>query len=255
LSTVLIPRLQQAGLELAINTAAVRIEHENGRVTAVVCTQAGSPEPVRFRGRAVAVACGALATPRLLLASGLDRINSAGDAVGRYLMRHCNAVVMGLFRSRPAPHSEFHKQIGIHDYYFGHPTVDRPRGRLGCLQQFATPEPALVRYNLPLGLGAIVAPIVSHTTGFIVMAEDRPRAANRVALAGKPDASSRLPRASVTHEYDARDLAARAALVPCRAQNSAHSGGAGDLLTSNQDVFARARNGAPRCGSENVTPG
>jgi choline dehydrogenase-like flavoprotein len=213
LSTVLIPRLQRAGLELAVNTAAVRLEHDGGRVTAVVCTQRGVADPVRFRGRAVAVACGALATPRLLLASGLNRLNPAGDAVGRYLMRHCNAVVMGLFRSRPAPQSEFHKQIGIHDYYFGHPSIDRPRGRLGCLQQFATPEPALVRYNLPLGLGAIVAPIVSHTTGFIVMAEDRPRATNRVALAGEPAAPTRLPRATVTHEYDARDLAARAALV------------------------------------------
>lgn len=213
LSTVLIPRLQQAGLELAIKTAAVRIEHENGRATAVVCTQPGSDQPVRFRGRAIAVACGALATPRLLLASGLDRVNPAGDAVGRYLMRHCNAVVMGLFRSRPAPNSEFHKQIGIHDYYFGHPSVDRPRGRLGCLQQFATPEPALVRYNLPLGLGSIVAPIVSHTTGFIVMAEDRPRPTNRVALTGEPAEPMRLPPATVTHEYDARDLAAREALV------------------------------------------
>jgi choline dehydrogenase-like flavoprotein len=161
----------------------------------------------------VAVACGALATPRLLLASGLDRVNPAGDLVGRYLMRHCNAVVMGLFRSRPAPHGEFHKQIGIHDYYFGHPSIDRPRGRLGCLQQFATPEPALVRYNLPLGFGNMVAPIVSHTTGFIVMAEDRPRATNRVALAEAPTTPTALPRATVTHDYDARDLAARAALV------------------------------------------
>src|SRR4029078_12386998 len=102
--------------------------------------------------------------------------------VGCYLMRHCNSVVMGLFSAPPAPHSEFHKQIGIHDYYFGHPTVEKPRGRLGCIQQFATPEPSLVRSFLPLGLGAAIAPIVSRTTGFIVMAEDRPRATNRVEL-------------------------------------------------------------------------
>ncbi|HEX5070409.1 MAG TPA: GMC family oxidoreductase [Vicinamibacterales bacterium] len=213
LSTVLIPKLQQRGLELVINTAAVRLDHDNGRVTDVVCLRRDTAEPIKYRGRAVAVACGALATPRLLLASGLDRINPSGDLVGRYLMRHCNAVVMGLFRSRPAPHGEFHKQIGIHDYYFGHPSVDRPRGRLGCLQQFATPEPALVRYNLPLGFGHVVAPVVSHTTGFIVMAEDRPRAINRVALAGPATTSHALPRATVTHEYDPRDVAARDALV------------------------------------------
>ena len=213
LSVVLVPRLQRAGLQLAVNTTAVRLEHQNGRVTGVTCTERGSDTTVTFAGRAVVVAAGALATPRLLLASGLDRLNPAGHAIGRYLMRHCNAVVMGLFPSRPAPNGEFHKQIGIHDYYFGHPSVSRPTGRLGCLQQFATPDPAIVRDYLPFGFGRLVAPIVSRTTGFIVMAEDRPRPENRVQLVGTAVESYRLPRASVTHRYDARDLAARAALV------------------------------------------
>ena len=218
LSTVLVPMLQHSGLELVVNTTAVRLEHENGHITSVACARTPSGDIVRFSGRTIALAAGALSTPRLLLASGLDRLNPAGDLIGRYLMRHCNAVVMGLFSSPPAPNREFHKQIGIHDYYFGHPSVDKPRGRLGCLQQFATPEPALVRAFLPFGLGHLVAPIVSRTTGFIVMAEDRPRAENRVTLAtssSAPAAPSRMeiPRAAITHHYDARDLAARAALV------------------------------------------
>jgi choline dehydrogenase-like flavoprotein len=213
LSTVLLPRLQRAGLELAVNTKAVRLEHAEGRITAVVCTTKSNREAVRFEGRMVVVAAGALATPRLLLASELQHINPAGGAVGRYLMRHCNAVVMGLFSSPPAPHSEFHKQLGIHDYYFGHPSVDKPRGRLGCIQQFATPEPSLVRSFLPLGLGAAIAPIVSRTTGFIVMAEDRPRATNRVELSGAATSPIDIPPATITHEYETRDLAARAALV------------------------------------------
>ena len=45
------------------------------------------------------------------------------------------------------------------------------------------------------------------------MAEDRPRAENRVALTGAAPDALALPPASVTHDYDARDLAARAALV------------------------------------------
>ena len=213
LSTVLVPRLIEAGLTLAVNTAAIRLEHEGGRITGVLCASRTTREQVRYRGRLVAVAAGALSTPRLLLGSGLDRLNPAGDAIGRYLMRHCNAVVMGLFPSRPAPHGEFHKQIGITDFYFGHPSIDRPSGRLGCFQQFATPEPALVRDYLPLGLGALIAPIVSRTTGFIVMAEDRPQAENRVALAPAPATPLGLPAATVTHRYDARDIAAREALV------------------------------------------
>jgi len=212
-STVLIPKLQQLGLELATNTMAVRLEHDDRQITGVFCTRAGSLEPVRYRGRTVAVAAGALATPRLLLASGLDRLNPAGDAVGRYLMRHCNAVVMGAYPFRPAPHAEFHKQLGIHDFYFGHPNVASPPGRLGCIQQFATPAPWVARDQFPLGLGAILAPLMRLTSGFIVMAEDRPRAANRVALAANPASGLTLPKTTVTHDYDARDLAARAALV------------------------------------------
>jgi choline dehydrogenase-like flavoprotein len=213
LSTVLVPRLQQQGLELVIDTTAVRLERDGRRASTVVCSRSGSSEPVRYRGRAIAVAAGALATPRLLLGSGLADANPAATAIGRYLMRHCNAVVMGLFPSRPAPNGEFHKQIGIHDYYFGHPTVDAPAGRLGCLQQFATPAPWIARGYLPLGLGALLAPLTSRTTGFIVMAEDRPQAGNGLVLDGPADASLRLPRTTITHRYDARDLAARAALV------------------------------------------
>jgi choline dehydrogenase-like flavoprotein len=179
------------------------------------------------------VAAGALATPRLLLGSGLDAVSPAASAVGRYLMRHCNAVVMGLFPSRPAPHHEFHKQIGIHDYYFGHDSVTSPEGRLGCLQQFATPAPWIARDYLPLGLGALVAPLTSRTTGFIVMAEDRPQAANGVTLAGAPGGSRRLPAATVTHRYDPRDLAARAALI---AAAKRVLGRAGALATYTYDV-------------------
>lgn len=212
-STILVPRLQRAGMELVTGTTVVRLEREGRRVTDVVCTRPDSTEPIRFRGRAVVVAAGALATPRLLLGSGLDAVNPARGAIGRYLMRHCNAVVMGLFPSRPAPNQEFHKQIGIHDYYFGHPSVGTPAGRLGCLQQFATPAPWIARDYLPFGLGAAIAPLTSRTTGFIVMAEDRPQAANGVTLAAPADSARRLPDTTITHRYDARDLAARAALV------------------------------------------
>jgi hypothetical protein len=155
-SVILVPSLIQAGLELVINTTVVRLEHSNGRVTSVLCTRRDSGETVRYSGRNVAVAAGALSTPRLLLGSGLDSVNPAGDLVGRYLMRHCNAVVMGLFPTRPAPNGEFHKQLGIHDYYFGHPSISSPSGRLGCMQQFATPLPDIVKVNLPYGFGHVI---------------------------------------------------------------------------------------------------
>lgn len=213
LSVMLVPRLQQAGLSLAVNTVAVRLDHEAGVVTGVECYERRTKRTLMYRAGVVAVAGGALSTPRLLLASRLQHLNPAAATIGRYLMRHCNAVVMGFFKDRPAPHGEFHKQLGIHDYYFGHSSVSAPKGRLGCMQQFGTPDPVVVRDYLPFGVGHVVAPFVSRTTGFIVMAEDRPQARNAVTLAGDSGSSGVLPPALVSHHYDDRDLAAREVLV------------------------------------------
>jgi hypothetical protein len=69
----------------------------------------------------VVLAAGALATPHLLLASQLTQCNPAGDSVGRYLMRHRNAVVFGVYARQPNPERAFDKQIAIHDFYHGGP--------------------------------------------------------------------------------------------------------------------------------------
>ena len=248
-STTVIPRLQRAGLELRTNTRVVRIEHTAGRATRVVCTRPGTHEPLSLSARVIVVAAGALNTPRLLLASGLDGVNSAGDAVGRYLMRHCNAVVLGVFTSKPAPADEFHKQIGINDFYFGHPSVTTPRGRLGCIQQFGTPRGWIVRDRLPLRLGVPVSWFAPLTTGFIVMAEDRPRASNRVALAGPPADTLTTPRATLVHDYDARDLAARTALVAAARRILRQAGALPYCPTINIPSFSHAV-GTVRLGTD-----
>ena len=227
-ATMLIPELQRLGMTLSPNTVAVRLVTGGRQITEVACVDRDTLEPRRFSGKAVVVAAGALATPHLLLSSELDRLNPAGEAIGRYLMRHCNAVVMGVFARKPAPTGEFHKQIGIQDYYYGHPSVSQPQGKLGCIQQFATPQTAYmvqhaaqwIDHRYHGGVRAIAhlvrswfVPLgVPHITGFIVIAEDRPQAGNRVALtAGRTRFGT--PEAIVTHHYDARDTAARDALM------------------------------------------
>ncbi len=139
-----------------------------------------------------------------MLASELQRLSPAGHAVGRYLMRHYNEIIFGLFLRAPGRYQRFHKQLGIHDFYFGHP--DRgPRGKLGALQQLPTPPSALVRANLPPTVAPLAAPLVQHLTGLLVIAEDQPVAENRV----EADAADRdrwgLPRLVIHHRYTARD--------------------------------------------------
>lgn len=209
---LIVPMLQ-SGLRLEVNTVVVDLARDGRRVTEVVCADRWTGAQRVFRGRIVVLAAGALATPHLLLGSNLERLNPAAHAVGGYLMRHCNAVVMGGFLRRPAPDGAFHKQIAIQDYYFGHASIADPSGRLGSIQQFGTPQAAYVRRYVSRWLRPLVSQLVPHTTGFIVMAEDRPQATNRVAIDRLVTTRFGMPEATVTHRYDARDVAARRALV------------------------------------------
>ncbi len=90
------------------------------------------------------------------------------------MMRHYNEIVFGIFPRPPNPGGGFHKQLAIHDFYFGDPSVRRFRGKLGGIQQLATPPVALVRAELPRLLGAACTPWVSRMTGLLAIAEDQP---------------------------------------------------------------------------------
>jgi choline dehydrogenase-like flavoprotein len=213
LATSVLPGLIERGLQLRTRSAAVRLLAERGRVTGVVVADVQTGHTTLYRARRVILAAGALASPHLLLASGLHRCNPGGHVVGRYLMRHLNRIVFGAFARPPALDGQFHKQVGIHDLYFGNPTVREPRGKLGGIQQLATPPQALVRSQLAGPLGAIGAHVVGHLTGLLTIAEDQPQFHNRVAI--EPESGDRLglPRLTVTHLYSERDHAASGALV------------------------------------------
>ena len=93
---------------------------------------------LRNGGRRGGRRCAGADTPHLLLASGLAVVNPAGDAIGRYLTRHRNAVVFGAFTRPPNPRKEFDKHVAILDFYRD----------AGCIQQL-TPAEGLVRAYLP----------------------------------------------------------------------------------------------------------
>ena len=207
LATAVLPALLRRGMELRSGVVATRLRTEGRRVEAVEALDARTGERLEFRARSVVLAAGAIASPHLVLASGLERLNPGGASVGRYLMRHYNEIVFGLFVRAPGRHRRFHKQLGIHDFYFGHPSRG-PSGKLGALQQLPTPPAALVRANLPRLLAPLAAPLVDHLTGLLVIAEDQPRAENRVVIdAGRRDRWG-LPRLVIRHRYTERDRSA-----------------------------------------------
>jgi choline dehydrogenase-like flavoprotein len=74
LATVVLRPLLRRGLRLEAETVATRLIAENGRVTAVETVHRQTGERRSFRAPQVFLAAGALATPHLLLASGLERL-------------------------------------------------------------------------------------------------------------------------------------------------------------------------------------
>jgi len=207
-----LPDLLTGGMDLRPRTVAVRLEQRAGRVTGVVCFDLTRGRWVTYRASAYVLAAGALATPHLLLASGLERLNPAGHAVGRYLMRHVNAIVFGVFPAPLEGYDRFHKQLAFFGHYLG-AADGGPEGRRGLLQQIHPPPRGLVRAHLPGPLGALGCAVIPRMTGLLAIGEDQPRAENRITLDHAVRDRYGLPRALVLHAYSARDQAVRGALV------------------------------------------
>ena len=212
-STVVFPDLIARGLVLETNTVVIGIEREGARARTVHAVHARTGARRAYRGTRVFLAAGVLGTPHLLLASGLESASSGGDAIGRYLLRHCNAMTFGFFAEPPNPDGEFHKQLGIHDFYFGSPNGDAPEGKLGCIQQVMPPPIGSIQKRLGRPLTRLLEPATRYMTGLLSIAEDQPRAENRLKIDRSRRDRYGLPRVRIDHAYTDRDLAARDALV------------------------------------------
>jgi hypothetical protein len=160
--------------------------------------------------------------------------------------------VFGVFPRPVEGLDQFHKQLCFFDYYFGHPTVSDPTGKLGVIQQLHSPPPGLLRAMIPQPLGALAAAFAaSHMTGFVVIAEDQPRADNRLTLDHRTIDRYGLPRGMVVHRYSERDVAARRALVRA-ARRILRRAGAAACLVRPIDTFSHAV-GTVRMGSDPAT--
>ena len=212
LPTVVLGPAMRRGLRIEADTVATRLVSDGRRVIAVETVHRHTGERRRWSAPQVFLAAGALATPHLLLASGLERFNPGGDVIGRYLMRHYNEILFGFFPRRPNPEGVFHKQLGIHDWYFGDPRLPALGAKLGGLQQLTTPPIGLVKAELPRLVPRACARWVGHLTGWLTIAEDQPQRENRVRVERERTDRLGMPVAVVHHRHSARDYAAGAVL-------------------------------------------
>jgi choline dehydrogenase-like flavoprotein len=214
-ATMMIKPLVARGLTLWPNTVAVRLEADGGRVRRLHVVRKDTGEAAAVEADTFVIAAGALGTPHLLLASRLDEASPARAALGRYLMRHDNAMVFGFFPTRPDPDHRFHKQVALHDWYFGDPGADDAEGltKLGGVQQMMTPPRELVKAHLPRGTRAVLGAFTEQLTGLLCIAEDQPRADNGVTVDWDVRDDYGLPQLVIDHRYSERDDRAVDALV------------------------------------------
>lgn len=243
-ATMMIRPLVARGMELWTNTVALRLEAERGRIVrlhAVKKQPGGALEPIAIEADLFVVAAGALGTPHLLLASKLDELSPARATVGRYLMRHDNAMTFGFYAARPDPERRFHKQIALNDWYFGDPADDEigDLTKLGGVQQMMTPPQELVRAHLPRGTKTLLGAFTEQLTGMLCIAEDQPRFANGVSVDWSVRDVYNLPQLVIETSYSDRDRRAVNALVK-RAKQVLRESGALFFHTHAVKTFSHA---------------
>ena len=212
LATMILPNLLQKGMELRKATVVKQLIAQNGKLTKVVALDKTTGEELVFRAKNIILSAGALGSPHLLLASGLDALNPGGRVVGRYLMRHVNSIIFGIFPGVADKEGRFHKQLAIMDYYNGHPSA-KLEGKLGSLQQVPTPPMGLVQNEVPGPLGKLLSQGVRLLTGLLAIAEDQPQFSNALTIDKNNRDAYGLPQPIISHEYSKRDLAALRELI------------------------------------------
>ena len=204
-ATAVLPALVAKGLRLVPNAVAVRILWRGRRIAGVVGIDRRSGRRTVFVGKRYILAGGALGSAHLALASGLDSASPAGDWVGRCLMRHCNMIAYGISRRALAGGDAFHKQVGIFDYY----GLREDEPKFGIIQSIHAPPPGVIADRLPAFMSHALDPWLPRCTGLLAIAEDEPRRENRVEVSRNRSDRYGIPRATITHRYTRRDLAAR----------------------------------------------
>jgi choline dehydrogenase-like flavoprotein len=208
LATVLLPDLVRQGMELRADTVVNGFSVSRGLVREVSFQDRNTGAGGTVSARQVILAAGALGTPHLLLSAGLERFNPGGNVVGRYLMRHTNTIVFGIFPGRADPERRFHKQLAILDFYFGHPDHPALAGKIGSLQQVPTPPRGLVQNEVPGWPGRLLSQGVDLLTGLLAIAEDQPRFENSLSVDPRRTDAFGLPQPVIRHAYSERDLRA-----------------------------------------------
>ncbi len=201
-----IPRADAAGARIYANARVEKIEAEGGRARRVlgrVVGHDGEPKgSIEVRAKVVALCAGAVASPDLLLRSGLG--NASGQ-VGANLHLHPAAVAMGQFEEDLEPYRGIPQSFYIDEF------IDLERDpHAGYILMPISGFPVLTAASLP-GFGRKHFDLMrafSRSAGLLVLLHDR--------SSGRVESGGSLSKPKITYALDARDAAQIAeGLVHC----------------------------------------
>ncbi|TSD64497.1 GMC family oxidoreductase [Inquilinus sp. KBS0705] len=206
LATMVLPDLIGKGMELLPNMVVTKLNAEGRKIVSANATSKTTGEKQTFKAGLIILAAGSLGTPHVLLSSGMQQYNPGGDVIGRYLMRHLNSIIFGIFPGVADKEGRFHKQLAILDYYFGKEGSEF--NKVGSLQQMPTPPMGLVQNEIKGPLGKLLSQGVRLLSGLLAIVEDQPQFSNYITIDQAHKDEFGLPRPVISHEYSARDVAA-----------------------------------------------
>ncbi len=213
LSVMVLPEAVKKGAVLVPDTRAIKINCSGKKAKSVDLVHQSTYERITLKAENIILSGGALASPHLLLTSGIDNIIQ-NYLIGRYLFRHANGSVTGLFSYKTNPEKRLQKQIAIPDFYFGAPchSGDLPLGAWGLIQDVSSVGKGVIMMNSPKGFKTIAGFLSDYFINLMCMAEDIPQYNNKVYIdAGRRDKFG-IPALMVYHRYHSRDIEALRAL-------------------------------------------
>ena len=176
------PALKNNNLTLLTNTRVLRLltNHTGREIAQVEAEHKG--EKLNFSAGIVVVACGAINSAALLLASANEKhpqgLANSSEQVGRNLMKHVNGAMLGI--SHHSNPTTFQKTMALNDFYWGEEAYNYP---MGHVQLLGKANKEMLAGDAP---SFTPAPVLSwmarHSIDWWFTTEDLPNPQNRVQL-------------------------------------------------------------------------
>jgi choline dehydrogenase-like flavoprotein len=182
----------RGALHMFANTEVERLEIGSaGRIVGVIVRRRSDGVRQTLRSRITALAAGALASPAIVLRSGME-----DPHIGRNYMMHYSPITVGVFAQPTGSAETFVKQIGFADFYFGTPSLPH---KMGLVQSLPVPGPLMMAKlglrRWPYGVRNFLRNRMLLLAGIV---EDLPNPNNRVTVGDGE-------RISLRHEFSEFD--------------------------------------------------